>query len=85
MTLVLYIGIARLFEIERLGGNAGLMNLSTMLGFVTGSLIYGPLGESLGYGHPFWISGALTILLAAPIVTDHPTQWFASRWRRSET
>jgi len=75
MVLVMYIGLARLFSIERLGGNAGLVNLSTMLGFVTGSLIYGPMGEHLGYSVPFWISGALTILLALPIVTDHPVQW----------
>ena len=61
--LVFYVGIAKLFKVERLGGNAGLLNLATMVGLVIGALIYGPLGEKWGYGVPMWVSGILILAL----------------------
>jgi MFS family permease len=61
--MVQYVGVARLFAIDRLGGNSGFINLAAMSGYVCGALIYGPLGEHYGYQLPFWLSGALTLLL----------------------
>ncbi len=66
--MVMYVGIARLFEVERLGGNAGLINLAAMAGSVFGALVAGPVGERFGYALPLWISGVLTLLLMVPIV-----------------
>ena len=68
MFVIFYLGIARLFAIERVGGNAGFINLCTMLGSVVGSLLSGPIGEAYGYIHPLWISGALTLLLILPLL-----------------
>jgi len=68
IAMILYLGIARLFAIERLGGNAGLITLVTMFGFVTGALIASPLGESLGYGWPLFGSGIITLLLILPLI-----------------
>ncbi len=58
-----YVGIAKLFKVERIGGNSGLITLSIMLGSFTGSLIFGPLGEKFGYQYPLFISGAITLCL----------------------
>ena len=66
--VIFFLGIFRLFRIERMGGNTGLMNMTTMLGMVAGSLIYSPIGESYGYGVPIWISGVLTLLLIPPLL-----------------
>ncbi len=56
-----YVGIAKLFRVERIGGNSGLITLSIMLGSFTGSLIFGPLGAHYGYGVPLFVSGVITL------------------------
>jgi predicted MFS family arabinose efflux permease len=68
MMVILFFGIFRLFSLERLGGNAGFINMMTMAGYVTGSLLYGPAGERFGYSFPLWVSGALTLLLTLPLL-----------------
>ncbi len=72
MILILYYGIFRFFSPEHLGGNAGMINLVTMIGYIIGATVYGPLGEFFGYGHPFWISGLTTIFLIVPLVAIRP-------------
>lgn len=67
ITIVLYLGIAKLFHVERLGGNAGFINLAAMAGMVSGSLIYGPMGERMGYHVPIIVSGVLILALAVPV------------------
>ncbi len=62
-----YVGIAKLFRLERIGGNSGLITLAIMLGNFTGSLIFGPVGARFGYGVPLFISGAITVALV-PLV-----------------
>jgi len=64
MMVLLYVGIARLFDIHRRGGNAGAVNLAMMLGLILGALVAGPLGERFGYGVPIWLGG---LLLALPV------------------
>jgi len=61
-----YTTIARLFHVERIGGNAGLISLTTTLGTLTGSLVFGPLGAAFGYQMPLIISG-LTSLALIPL------------------
>jgi MFS family permease len=77
MIVVLYLGIARLFSIERMGGNTGVVSMATMLGFVVGALVYGWLGDFQGYAMPLWISGILSILLALPLLTWRLTKSLA--------
>ena len=72
MILILYYGIYRFFALEHLGGNTGMINLITMIGYIVGATVYGPLGEFFGYGHPFWISGLSTIFLIIPLVAIRP-------------
>jgi MFS family permease len=62
--LVMYYGIARLFALDRLGGNTGFVSMATMLGYVFGALVYGGLSESYGYALPMWLSGAISCGLA---------------------
>jgi len=74
--LVLYVGLARLFKLERMGGNAGMVSMLLMVGMILGALVYGPLGESFGYGVPMVVSGVVVLLLAAPVflVTERKSQ-----------
>ena len=48
---------------DRVGGNSSLITLTTTLGVFTGSLIFGPLGASLGYQIPLIISGVISLAL----------------------
>lgn len=56
-----YTTIARLFKVDRIGGNASLISLTTTLGVFAGSLIFGPLGAGYGYQWPLIVSGAVTL------------------------
>lgn len=58
-----YTTIARLFHVDRIGGNAGLITLTTTLGTFTGSLIFGPLGAAWGYHMPLIVSGLTSLAL----------------------
>ena len=64
--MITYTTIAHLFHVDRIGGNAGLISLATTLGVLFGSLLYGPIGASWGYGLPLIISG-LTSLALIPL------------------
>lgn len=74
MTLVMFYGITKLFSIEHIGGNGGMINLATMIGYIIGSLIYGQMGEYWGYAYPLWISGVLTVLLTLPLLSYHKSE-----------
>ncbi len=58
-----YTTISRLFRVERIGGNAGLISLVTTLGVFAGSLLFGPLGAKFGYQVPLIVSGAISLAL----------------------
>ena len=66
--LVMYEGIGRLFHVDRVGGNASLIYLVTLAGSFAGALIFGPLGEKVGYGVPLASSGIITLLLLLVLV-----------------
>jgi MFS family permease len=67
VTIVVYVGMAKLFHLDRMGGNSGLVFLIFSIGSVVGSVIYGPLGQDYGYAMPLIISGMITFLIT-PIV-----------------
>ena len=58
-----YTTITRLFHVDRIGGNASLISLTTTLGVFAGSLIFGPLGAAYGYQVPLIISGVISLAL----------------------
>ena len=58
-----YATITRLFHVDRVGGNASLISLTTTLGVFAGSLIFGPLGAAYGYQVPLIASGAISLAL----------------------
>jgi MFS family permease len=58
-------GIAQLFDLKRVGGNASIFTFTATIGSATGAIIFGPMGESLGYHVPLIVSGATTLLALA--------------------
>jgi len=70
--LVFYLGVPRLFALERMGGHAGVVHFMSMAGTILGSLVYGPMGERLGYAVPMWVSGVVIALLAAILLLWRP-------------
>ena len=59
----MYTTVARLFHVDRIGGNSSLISLITTLGTLVGSLVFGPLGSAYGYQTPLIISGAISLAL----------------------
>jgi hypothetical protein len=66
--VVMYVGIGRLFHVDRIGGNASLIYLITLTGSFAGALIFGQLGEQIGYWFPLIISGIISILLLPALI-----------------
>lgn len=56
--------LGRKFKKSRLGGDTGIFFVIMTIGEFTGSLIYGPIGFSMGYSWPLIISGITTIITA---------------------
>jgi len=67
IVIVMYLGVARLFHPDRVGGLNSGVNLVMMLGAFTGSLIFGPLGAAFGYDLPLRVTGGLVAALALPL------------------
>jgi MFS family permease len=63
MFFFLYYGITKLFDLKRIGGNAGIFTFTTTVGGALGAVIFGPLGEKYGYNIPLITSG-IVILIA---------------------
>lgn len=53
--------VSLIFSQERIGGDYGAVLVIMMLGAFTGSVIFGPIGELLGYGAPLIISGTIVV------------------------
>jgi len=76
LTIVVFLKISELFDPDRMGGNSGMFALAMLLGNAAGALVYGPMGQSMGYHVPMIVSGAVTILLILPIIAA-PKSWRA--------
>jgi MFS family permease len=61
--MLTYTTIAKLFHVDRVGGNSGVILLVCTLGTFSGSLIYGPLGAHFGYHLPLVVSGFVSLAL----------------------
>ena len=66
--IVMYLGVARLFHPDRVGGLNSGVTLVMMLGTFAGSLVFGPMGAALGYDVPLKGTGVLVVALAIPLV-----------------
>ncbi len=62
MFFFLFYGITKLFDLKRVGGNAGIFTFISTIGATIGALIFGPMGESYGYHVPLIVSGITTLL-----------------------
>ena len=62
MFFFLYYGITKLFDLERIGGNTGVVTFVTIIGAATSNLLFGPIGSKFGYNIPFLIGGLTSIL-----------------------
>jgi MFS family permease len=56
-----YTTIARLFHVDRIGGNSSLISLVSVGGSFAGALVFGPLGAAYGYQWPLIISGVISL------------------------
>ncbi len=53
--------VAKLFNVERVGGGSGVMFAVMLMGQVAGSLVFGAMGQMMGYNVPLIIAGITTI------------------------
>lgn len=58
----LYYGITRLFDLERIGGNAGVFTFIATLSSAIFSTIFGPMGAKYGWHIPLIVSGGTSLL-----------------------
>jgi len=54
--------VANLFAKKRIGGNRGFINFISTSGVIFGSVIFGIIGATFGYGVPFLIAGLLSFI-----------------------
>lgn len=67
LIIISYMIIAENFSKERIGGLNAAINVVMMAGMLTGSIIYGYLGDRFGSGISLIISGIITII-STPII-----------------
>ncbi len=65
MFFFMYYGITKLFDLSRIGGNAGIFAFTSTIGAAVGAIIFGPLGAVKGYNVPLIVSGITTLLALA--------------------
>lgn len=58
----LYYGLLRFFDLERIGGNTGIVTFVIIIGASTSNLLFGIVGAKFGYNVPFLIGGFTSIL-----------------------
>ncbi len=71
MFFFVYYGLTKLFDLKRIGGNAGIFAFTGTLAGSLGALVFGPIGEKFGYEWPLIISGStclLAFLIALPFL-----------------
>ena len=52
----------KIFNLDRMGGNTGIIHFVTYLGTALGAIIFGTIGENYGYDIPIILSGCTTLL-----------------------
>lgn len=61
--LAFYHGISKIFHHDRIGGCAAFISAVMMTGTIAGSIVFGHLGDIIGYSAPLIISGIILTLV----------------------
>ncbi len=64
----LYYGTSKIFSLDRIGGNTGIINFVSAIGGAVSSAFFGPIGENFGYDIPIAVSGGTTLLAALIVI-----------------
>lgn len=59
-----YVKMSQIFSRTRVGGNTGIVTTIMVFGHFTGTLIFSPLGASMGSHVPFMVSGSAAMFAA---------------------
>ena len=62
MFFFLYYGLSKLFDLERMGGNTGIVTFVIIIGSSLSNLLFGVVGSKFGYNMPFFIGGSMSVL-----------------------
>jgi MFS family permease len=62
MFFFLYYGLSKLFDLERMGGNTGIVTFVIIIGSSLSNLLFGVVGSKFGYNMPFLIGGSMSVL-----------------------
>ncbi len=62
MFVFLAFGLTKLFQAERIGGNASIFTFITIIGGTVSSMIFGPMGDKFGYDVPLIVTGVVLFI-----------------------
>lgn len=65
----IYYVVTQFFNLERIGGNAGIFTFITNIGSAVSALIFGSIGAIYGYEWPLIVSG-ITLIIAAGLAVQ---------------
>lgn len=65
----LYYGVSKIFSMERIGGNTGMINFVSAIGGAVSSAFFGPIGEKFGYDIPIAVSGGTSLLAVIVVIS----------------
>ncbi len=65
----LYYGTSKIFDMDRIGGNTGMINFVSAIGGAVSSAFFGPIGENFGYDIPIAVSGGTTLLATIIVIS----------------
>ena len=63
--VVIYYGISKVFELEKVGGNMSVVMITQIAGAFTGAVIFSKVGVVYGYEFSFIITGVILIVTGA--------------------
>ncbi len=65
--VLIFFWASKVFHVDRLSGNYGVITFALLAGQAVSSLVFGPVGAALGYAAPLWISGIVILLCLAAL------------------
>ncbi|HOO77155.1 MAG TPA: MFS transporter [bacterium] len=65
--VLIFFWASKVFHVDRLSGNYGVLTFALLAGQTVSSLIFGPVGAAWGYDAPLWMSGAVILLCFAAL------------------
>ena len=62
--VVIYYGVSRVFELDKMGGNMGAVMLLLILGSFSGAIVFSLVGNRFGYHVSFLVTGIILVFVA---------------------